>query len=227
MPRLSGGCSSAIQIGFGHSSSGDYSHVDGGGSLLENVTEMGVSSISSRPVLERQPPTSFANKAGRGLWGVVWLLLYRPSPRPMHGWRRALLRLFGASIGRGAKPYPSAVVWAPWNLVMGDHSTLGDGVDCYSVARIEIGVRASVSQRAYLCAASRDVDDPDHPLMTAPIAIERDGWVASEAYVGPGVTIAEGGVVAARAVAVRDVPAWTIVAGNPARPIRERKWRGS
>lgn len=120
-------------------------------------------------------------------------------------------------------PYPGAVVWAPWNLVMGDHSTLADGVDCYSVARIEIGDHASVSQRAYLCGASRDVDDPDHTLMTGPITIGRHGWVAAEAFVGPGVTIGAGGVVAARGVAIHDVADWTIVAGNPARPIRPRK----
>lgn len=182
------------------------------------------SSVGRAPLV-RQPPTSIANKLGRGLWGVAWLLLYRPSPRPFHAWRRMLLRLFGARIGAGAMPYPSAIIWAPWNLTMGVRSTLGDGADCYSVARVEIGDHASVSQRAYLCAASRDVDDSDHPLMTAPIVIERHGWVAAEAYVGPGVTIREGGVVAARGVAVRDVPPWTVVAGNPARPIRERKRR--
>jgi putative colanic acid biosynthesis acetyltransferase WcaF len=122
-------------------------------------------------------------------------------------------------------PYPGARIWAPWNLVMGDCSTMGDGVDCYSVARIEIGHHASVSQRAYLCAASRDIDDPGHSLMTGPIVIGRHGWVAAEAFVGPGITIGEGGVVAARGVAVRDVPPWTVVAGNPAKPIRERKRR--
>lgn len=182
-------------------------------------------SLPARRVLVRQPPTSFSSKVGRGLWNIVWVLLYRPSPRPFHGWRRMLLRAFGAKIGRGAMPYPSAVVWAPWNLIMGDHSTLGDGADCYSVATIDIGHHASVSQRAYLCAASRDVDDPDHPLMTAPIVVEPHGWVAAEAFVGPGVTIFEGGVVAARAVAVRDVPPWTVVGGNPAKPIRKRQRR--
>ncbi len=179
-----------------------------------------------RAQLERQAPLSFTNKAARGLWEIVWLLLYRPSPRIFPGWRRLLLRCFGAQIGKGARPYPGAVIWAPWNLVMGDHSTIGDGVDCYSVARIELGAHATVSQRAYLCSASRDIDDPGHDLLTAPIVIARYGWVASEAYVGPGVTVGEGAVVAARAVAVRDVAPWTVVGGNPAKFLRERKMRG-
>lgn len=181
--------------------------------------------IAARRVPERQPSTSLGNKAARALWTVVWLLFYRPTPRPLHAWRRALLRVFGAKIGRGAMPYPDAVVWAPWNLVMGDYSTLGEGVDCYSVARVEIGPHASVSHRVFLCTASRDMDDPDHPLIAAPIVIERYGWIAAEAFVAPGVTIAEGGVAAARAVVTRNVPAWTVVGGNPAKPIRERKRR--
>ena len=194
--------------------------------MADGVSDVaGATAATTRHALVRQPPTSLSSKVGRGLWGIVWLMLYRPSPRPLHGWRRFLLRRFGAKIGRGAMPYPSATIWAPWNLVMGDHSTMGDGVDCYSVARIEIGEDAAVSQRAYLCAASRDLNDPDHPLMTAPIVIERYGWVAAEAYVGPGVTLGEGGVVAARGVAVRDVPAWTVVGGNPARQIGRRDRR--
>lgn len=106
---------------------------------------------------------------------------------------------------------------------MGDHSTMGDGVDCYSVARVELGARATVSQRASLCTATRDIDDAANHLMIAPIVIEPFGWVAAEAFVGPGVTVGEGGVVAARGVVVRDVPQWTVVGGNPAKPLRARK----
>lgn len=177
---------------------------------------------AGRIPMRRQPAPTFRNKLARAAWGITWLLLYRPSPRPMHRWRALLLRAFGARVGRGAMPYPSARIWAPWNLIMGEGSTLGDNVDCYSVARILIGPHASVSQRAYLCTASHDLDQPDHPLVTAPIVIAAYGWVAAEAYVGPGVTIQCGGVVAVRAVATRDVAAWSVVAGVPARPIRVR-----
>ncbi|MEO7553317.1 MAG: putative colanic acid biosynthesis acetyltransferase [Alteraurantiacibacter sp.] len=170
-----------------------------------------------------QPPPGRANKAARALWGLVWLLLYRPSPRPLHGWRRMLLRLFGASVGKGARPYPSARIWAPWNLTMGAHATLGDDVDCYCVAHVWLGDGATASQRAYLCTASRDVDHPYTPLMTAPIMLEAKAWVAAEAYVAPGVTVGEGGVAAARAVVTRNIAPWTVVAGNPARVIRQRK----
>lgn len=182
-----------------------------------------VDETASRAPLTLQPPPGRANKLARALWGLVWLLLYRPSPRPFHGWRRMLLRLFGASVGAGAMPYPSARIWAPWNLTLGAGSTLGDAVDCYNVAHIRLGEGAVVSQRAYLCSASRDIDDPAKPLLTAPIVLEAKAWVAAEAYIAPGVTVGEGGVAAARAVATRNIAPWTVVAGNPAGVIRQRK----
>ncbi|MXO71636.1 putative colanic acid biosynthesis acetyltransferase [Altererythrobacter buctensis] len=170
-----------------------------------------------------QDPPGLANKIARGLWGLVWLLLYRPSPRPLHAWRRLLLRLFGAKVGKGALAYPSAVIWAPWNLSLGPGSTLGDGVDCYNVAHVRLGAGAVASQRAYLCTASRNIDAPGKPLMTAPIVLADHSWVAAEAYLAPGVTVGEGAVAAARAVVTRSIAPWSVVAGNPARVIRRRQ----
>jgi putative colanic acid biosynthesis acetyltransferase WcaF len=179
-------------------------------------------SAAARAPLERRAPTSASDKLRRGLWGLAWLILCRWTPRPFHGWRALVLRMFGAKIGSGAKVYPDARIWAPWRLAMGEGSTLGNGVDCYNVDWVRLGPQAVVSQRAFLCTATRDIDDADNPLMTAPVVLERLAWVGAEAYVGPGVTLDEGAVLAARGVAVRPVPAWTVVGGNPAKLIRER-----
>lgn len=168
---------------------------------------------------------SVGNRAARAAWGATWALLYRPSPRILHGWRRFLLRAFGAKVGAGAHPYPSARVWAPWNLEMGDHSALADHVDCYCVDRIRIGEGAVVSQYAFLCAATHDYEDPRFPLVTAPITIEDDAWICADVFVGPGVAVGEGAVVGARSSVFRDVPAWSVVAGSPARFIKPRRVR--
>ena len=175
-----------------------------------------------RAVPVARPLPGRANQAARALWGIVRLFLFAPSPRLLHGWRRWLLRRFGATVGPGAKPYPGIRVWAPWNLAMGAGSVMGDGVDCYNVDRIALGAGAVVSQRAFLCSASHDIDDPGFALVTAPIVIGPGAWVGAEAFVGPGVTVEEGAVVAARAVVTRNVPAWRVVAGNPAVEIRTR-----
>jgi putative colanic acid biosynthesis acetyltransferase WcaF len=167
-------------------------------------------------------PHRSRNKIGRALWGVVWTLLYRPSPKVCHGWRRLLLRLFGAKIGRRAHPHASARIWAPWNLEMGDHSCLSHLVDCYCVDRVRIGAHATVSQYAFLCTATHDYTKARMPLVTAPITVGDGAWICASAFVGPGVEIGEGAVVGACAVVSKNVSSWTVVAGNPACVIGQR-----
>lgn len=168
---------------------------------------------------------SLWNKAGRALWALAWCLFYRPSPKPFHFWRRAILRLFGAKIGHGAHPHASARIWAPWNLEMGEHSCLSHHVDCYCVAPIKIGAHATVSQYCYLCAASHDIEDPEMRLVTAPISIGEGAWITADVFIGPGVTVGEAAVVGARSSVFKDVAPWTVVAGNPAREIKKRGLR--
>ena len=168
-------------------------------------------------------PHSAANKLARLLWQVAGLLLFRPSPWFWHAPRRALLRLYGAQVGKHVQIMPSVQIWAPWNLALGDDATVGSGVDLYDVDRIEIGAHATVSQRAFLCTATHDVDHPNMPLQTAPIRIGAGAWVCAEAYVHPGITIGVDAVAGVRAVVLHDVPPGQIVGGNPAKFIRLRK----
>ena len=159
---------------------------------------------------------SAQSKLLRGVWQLAYWLLYRFTPVPLHGWRRMVLRCFGAKVGPGAHPYPSAQIWAPWNLVMESGSCLSRGVECYSVATVTVGEGATVSQYGYLCAASHDYNDSEFPLTAGPITIGAKAWIAAGAFVGPGVTVGEGAGVGARAVVTRDVEPWNVVAGNPA-----------
>ena len=182
-------------------------------------------SIASRIRVDRTAcPSSHssANKLARLLWQTAWLFLFRPSPWFWHAPRRALLRLFGARVGRGAQIMPSAKIWAPWNLALGDCATISHGVDLYDVDRIEIGSHATVSQRAFLCTATHDVDHPNMPLETAPIRIGAGAWICAEAYVHPGVEVGVDAVAGVRAVVLNDVPPGQIVGGNPAKLLRMR-----
>jgi len=170
-------------------------------------------------------PHSFANKVGRVLWGAVWLLLFRPSPRVFFVWRRFLLRRFGAKIGRNSRISPSVRIWAPWNLMVGDEAAIAHGVDCYCVDEIKIGHHATVSQYAFLCGATHDITDPHMRLISAPIRIADQAWVCSGVFIGPGICVQEGAVVGARSVVTRNVEPWTVVAGNPAKRIGQRELR--
>lgn len=166
---------------------------------------------------------TFSNKLKRLVWNVFCLILYRPFAGPLFWrWRNVVLRLFGAEIGAGCKVSNSAKIWAPWNLYLGRMVSLGPGSKIYSADKIIIGDKVTISQGAYLCGASHDINYVNKPLITAPIKIERYSWVCADAFVGMGVTIGEGAVVGARAAVFKDVEPWTVVGGNPARFIKKR-----
>ncbi len=169
----------------------------------------------------------FANKALRFVWGIVWLLLFRPSPRVAFRWRAMLLRLFGANLGRGLRIYNSAVVYYPPNLTAGDHVVIGPSTDVYCVAPIQLAENVMISQYAYLCAATHDYRVASLPLVARPITIKQGAWICAGAFVGPGVTVGGNAVVGARAVVFKDVAANKIVAGNPAVVIKDRHERAS
>ena len=169
---------------------------------------------------------SLKSKIARRVWNIVWIIFFRPTPRgSFYGWRRLLLRLFGAVIGKGVHVLPSCKVWQPWKLTMGDYSCLSENVDCYSVDQITIGDQVVVSQGAFLCCASHDITSPIMELTYKPIVIASQAWIAARAFIGPGVTVGEGAVVGACAVVTKDVEPWTVVAGNPARFIKKREIR--
>jgi putative colanic acid biosynthesis acetyltransferase WcaF len=166
---------------------------------------------------------SFGNRAARLLWNLIWLLLYRPSPRPFHAWRAMLLRLFGAQLGPDCHFYPASRVWAPWNLRCADHVAAGNGVEIYNPSPIELGSHVILSQDCYLCGATHDYNDPAFPLIAYAMTIEAFAWICARASVAPGVRVGEGAVLGLGSVAVRDLEPWTVYSGHPAQPIRKRE----
>lgn len=158
----------------------------------------------------------------RALWSLC-RPFFSLSPRTAFGWRRFLLRRFGARVGDHVHIYNSAVIEMPWNLHVAEFSAIGERAKVYNLGLVTIGARTTVSQGAHLCAGTHDYSRPSLPLLRPPITIGNDVWVAADAFVGPGVNIGPGAVIGARAVVVHDVDAWTVVAGNPARFVKQRR----
>jgi len=170
-----------------------------------------------------RPQTSLRNRLARGLWHVAYVLLFRPSLRPMHEWRAVLLRCFGAEVGANPRIYAKCAIWAPWNLHCDDGVSLADGAVIYNAAPVQLGSHAIVSQDAYICTASHDLDDPAFPMITAPVVLGAYSWICARACVLPGVTVHEGAVLGLGAITSRDLEAWQVYAGVPARRIRARQ----
>jgi putative colanic acid biosynthesis acetyltransferase WcaF len=160
----------------------------------------------------------------RVLWGAG-SLLFRISPRPCFACRRFLLRCFGAKIGKQVHIYNSACIYFPWNLTVGDWSAIGEGVLIYNLGPVTLGEKVTISHRAHLCAGTHDYSQADLPLLKPPIVVEDQAWICADAFVGPGVAVGRGAIVGARAVVTKNVEPWTIVAGNPAKAIKQRTLR--
>lgn len=171
-----------------------------------------------------QNALSRKNQIARFIWSIVWGIFARPIPRSLfNGWKLFLLRLFGAKVHAKCAVYSSAKIYMPWNLEMEEYACLSSEVDCYNAALVKIGKHATVSQKSYLCTATHNIDKSDHSLITKPIIIKDQAWIAADVFVGPGVTIGQGAVVGARSAVFKDVEAWTVVGGNPAKFIRKRE----
>ncbi len=163
---------------------------------------------------------------GAPLWQeAVWRLLGSPllsSSLPGSRWRQALLRCFGARLGRAGRCKPRLRITFPWRLEVGDHCWLGEAVWIDNLAPVSLGDRVCLSQGAYLCTGNHDFRSPGFDLRVAPIRIESDVWIAARAVLAPGTEVGAGSVVGLGAVASGQIQPGVILAGNPAVVLRRR-----
>lgn len=158
----------------------------------------------------------------RILWGLGFFI-FRLSPRPLFSFRAFLLRLYGAKIGKHVHIYPSAKILFPWNLEIGEYSAIAENVLIYNLGTLKIGDRTTISHGAQICGGTHDYSCSTLPLIRSNITIGDDVWICTEAFVGPRSMICQGAIIAARAVVLKDVKAFTIVGGNPAKFIKKRE----
>lgn len=178
--------------------------------------------MQTHPIRAARAPYPKWTYPARALWLAIEATVWRLAWKKIWFLRPAILRCFGTRVPFRTLISESVRVQFPWHLSIGEHVAIGPGVTFYNLGGIEIGSRVVISQDAYLCGGTHDYTAHDYPLMRLPIVIEDDVWIAAGAFIGPGVRIGRGAVVGARAVVTKDVPAWKVVAGNPARIVKER-----
>ena len=135
--------------------------------------------------------------------------------------RVALLRVFGARVGRGVVVRANVNISFPWRLTVGDHVWFGEEAGILSLADVVIESHVCIIQRAYLCTGSDDFRREDFKLVTRPITVRAGSWIAAAAFIAPGVEIGAGAVVAAGSVVTHNVPPDTLVRGNPAVAVKD------
>lgn len=156
------------------------------------------------------------------LWWLTNALFFKTSPQVFYSWRRILLRLFGAKIGKGVIIRPSVVITYPWKIRIGDYSWIGDDVVLYSLGNISIGKNSVISQKSYLCTGTHDYSKKEFPIYAKDIIIEDECWLATDVYVAPGIKIGNGTVVGSRSSVFKNLPSGKVCFGSPAIPIKNR-----
>lgn len=157
------------------------------------------------------------------LWYFVNALIVRASWNPFMGIKIAMLRLFGAKIGKGLVIKNEVRIKSPWNLVVGDDCWLGEGCWIDNLDKVVIGSNVCISQGALLLTGNHDYTISSMPYRNAPISIEDGVWIGAKTTVCPGIAVHRNAILTVGSVATKDMKENGIYQGNPAVKIRERK----
>lgn len=160
-----------------------------------------------------------------GLWLLTSLLLFRLCPLKLSGLKCAVLRAFGAKVGRGVVVKPRVTITFPWKLTLGNHVWLGEECWLLNLAPIVIESHVCISQRAFLCTGNHDYQSPTFDLVVQPIHVASGAWIGANAFVGPGVCVGSHAVLTAGSVATKDLEPFGVYQGNPAGLVKKRELR--
>jgi putative colanic acid biosynthesis acetyltransferase WcaF len=169
-------------------------------------------------------PTGFRGKSKFivQIWWITEKTLFAMSPQFFYGWRRFLLRSFGAKIGKNVLIRSSAKFTYPWKVTIGDNTWIGEETILYSLGEINIGNNVAVAHGVYFNTGLHDYTKTDFPILSDKIIIGNECWITNDVYIAPGVTIGKGSVIGARSSVYKDIPSGWVCYGNPAKPVKQR-----
>ena len=156
------------------------------------------------------------------VWEVVWTFFVRWLPKPFSRWHVFLLKLFGCKIYGRPFISPTARIYAPWLLEIGDRSCLGTRSEVYNLGKVVIGERVTIAQYAYICNGTHDLSVRLMPLVVGDVYISDDVFIGAKAIILPGLRLGKASVIGAGAVLAKDTEPYGIYVGNPARYLKRR-----
>jgi putative colanic acid biosynthesis acetyltransferase WcaF len=164
-----------------------------------------------------------ASKAKQILWYYLGSPLFKSYLLPFSFLKAPLLRLFGANLGKNIRFKTGIHIKFPWRLTIGNHCWIGEDTWIDNLAPVTIADNVCLSQGVYLCTGNHDWTDPHFGLRLGTIHLEDSCWIAAQSVIGPGVTVGHGAILTLGSVTAQSLQPMTIYAGNPARPIKQRK----
>jgi putative colanic acid biosynthesis acetyltransferase WcaF len=167
---------------------------------------------------------SFKNRVLRVLWFFTNIIFFKFTPNIgfFYTWRKFVLIFFGAKIGSNVKISSRCIIWAPWNITIGDYSAIDDYVYLYSIDKITVGSKVAISRGSFIATGSHEIYSLKRKLNTKPIIVKNHAWIAAECFIHPGTIIGQGCVISARSVIKKNTKDWYIYEGNPAKIMKKR-----
>ena len=156
------------------------------------------------------------------LHGFKWYTLGMIGKLPSHLVRNFLYKSLGLKLGLRAVIYGGAEIRRPEWIKIGKGSIIGNGAILDGRMGIYIGENVNMSSGVWIWTVQHDYKDPFFKDVGGKVEIGNNAWISCRVTILPGVKIGEGAVVAAGAVVTKDVEAFTVVGGVPAKKIGER-----
>jgi len=156
------------------------------------------------------------------IWYFMNLIFIKNPWNPFNSLKRIILRIFGAKIGKGVIIKPAVSVKYPWNLEIGNHVWIGEGVWIDNLGKVQIKDNVCISQGAMLLTGNHNYKKVTFDLIVKEIIIEEGVWIGAKAIVCPGVHCGLNSILTAGSIAANNLDPGVVYQGNPAREIRKR-----
>lgn len=166
---------------------------------------------------------------GNPIKRIVWYFVnaaFFNSAFPVMFVKRALLKLFGAKIGKGLVIKPYVNIKYPWRLSVGNNVWIGEKVWIDNLGFVVLKDNTCVSQGAMLLCGNHHYKKVAFDLIVGNITIEEGAWIGAQCVVCPGVKVGSHAVLTVNSVATSHLLPWSVYQGNPAQKIKDRVIKG-